>query len=210
MLGFMTTVSDGLIGNTDEGGGVWATEIDATAGGVTPSEAYVYATFGDQGLIKQTIDDEAALGDMAWEVAFRRYIIRVNSGDSGPSCSRVALLPSSTAFESITSLPTSLSYFSDDFMTDSCTLVTDGGLSNSPSVVLGGFWRRVDNPYGGCLQMTDRAFILELGSGRHVKVVVTHYYEVSAQEVCDTTPDTFNPMVNQGSGHIGLRWAFLD
>ncbi|MBI5509272.1 MAG: HmuY family protein [Deltaproteobacteria bacterium] len=209
--GLKGTVAKGLITNASEGNGVWASEIDATAGGLTPTESYVYAAFGDAGLVKLNLDDESAFNDMVWDVAFRRFVIRINSGDSGPSCDVAAVLGSNVRFDSVTLVPTSLTYYSDDFMSDppACTMNTDASGMNSPAVFMGGFWHHVNNAYGGCLQMTDQVYILQVRSGRHVRFTVTHYYNATPQEACDTDPASFNAM-GQGSGHVGVRWAFLD
>jgi len=210
LLGLKATTAAGLIENTAVDAGGFATEVDATAGGLTPTQAFVYGIFTDTGLTKRDLDDESAFTDMNWDIAFRRYVIRINGGDSGPSCVNVAILPQSASFDTVTTVSADLTPYVDEFMTASCALTNDGsGLENSPAVAMGGFWHRVDNSYGGCLQMTDRVFVLTLRNNRHVKLAVTHYYNIEPQTLCDTTPETFNAM-GQGSGHIGVRWAFLD
>src|ERR1700755_386679 len=62
----------------------FVTFIDATGGGMTPTQSYVYARFTDKGLEKLDLDDESAFESTKWDIAFRRYIIRLNSGVSGP------------------------------------------------------------------------------------------------------------------------------
>src|SRR5262245_16087908 len=78
-------ITKGLITDMADGTG-WISAVDATAGGAfapTP-ESYTYAKFTDQGLTKVMISDEMALDSVDWDIAFRRYVIRINSGNSGP------------------------------------------------------------------------------------------------------------------------------
>ncbi len=82
-------VAPGQISNdaSDRQQGLWLSEIDATAGGAfsNPPHAYVYGRFTDNGMEKVDLGDEAALESMDWDIAFRRHIIRLNGGASGPS-----------------------------------------------------------------------------------------------------------------------------
>ncbi|HEY1088313.1 MAG TPA: HmuY family protein, partial [Archangium sp.] len=117
----------GLITNAPFDGGVKST-IDARGGGFTPTESYVYARFTDVGLEKLPISDLAALDSMDWDIAFRRFVIRVNSGDSGPGCAAGQVLPQGTTFESISAVPSGLLPEADDFLSraPSCDFVADG------------------------------------------------------------------------------------
>ena len=50
----------------------------------------MYAKFTANGLVKlDTLSDMTALDSMDWDIAFRRYVVRINSGFSGPSCEKV-------------------------------------------------------------------------------------------------------------------------
>ena len=88
----------GLIANVADGEG-WYSLVDATAGGAfNPNpHSFVYGKFTDTGLVKVDISDEASLDSMDWDIAFRRYVVRINSGNSGPSCVTAARLPGNAA-----------------------------------------------------------------------------------------------------------------
>lgn len=203
-MNFQADVTPGKIENAADGTG-WKTNVDATAGGAFASkpDSYTYGKFTDQGLTKVEISDEQSLDSMAWDIAFRRYVVRINSGDSGPSCVQGARVPGTAKYEDVTSLPATLGYHKDDIFTDSCDLIPDGsGLMDSPATALSSFWS-----YPGCVKMTDHVFVLALADGRHVKLVVDSYYSPSVQEQCDTTENI--PMSNTGSANYVVRWAFI-
>ena len=193
--------SDGMI--LEEGARPGETTlVDATAGGLQATESYVYARFGDGSLEKVELSDEEALESQDWHIAFRRYIIRLNSGVSGPSCVRAARLPDGTVFEEVTAVPDGLELFSEAYMTESCGLVSDGsGLPNAAATVLASYW-----DYPGCVRMTGNVFAVELPDGRAVKLEVLSYYDPERQEECRTTSQVSTP---SGSGNIRLRWEIL-
>jgi hypothetical protein len=195
----------GLIDSQSVEGG-WESHVDATAGGAFAStpDSYVYAKFGSGGLTKVDISDEASLESMDWDIAFRRYIVRINSGDSGPSCVEAARIPGDVKFEDVTAVPDTVTYHPDDYFTESCAFIPDGsGLENSPATALSAYWT-----YPGCVQMNDYLFVIALADGHHVKFIVDSYYEPTAQEQCDTTGAV--PMGDTGSANFIVRWAYLD
>ncbi len=194
----------GLITSVADGAG-WTSSIDATAGGAFASvpDSYTYGKFTAEGLTKVDIGDEDALVSMDWDIAFRRYVVRINSGDSGPSCVQAAPVPGKK-YEDVTAIPDNPSYHPDDYFTDSCDFIPDGsGLENSPATALSGYWS-----YPGCVKMTGQVFVIELASGKHVKLIVDDYYYPAAQEQCNTTD--MAPMSNSGSANFIVRWSFLD
>lgn len=185
----------------------WASSIDATAGGAfaTMPTSYTYGKFTDTGLQKVDIGDEASLDSMDWDIALRRYVVRINSGNSGPSCVSAARLPGTPTYDSVTTVPANVKYATDEYFTPkpSCTLIPDGsGLPSSPATALSSYWT-----YPGCVQMTNHVFVVELADGKHVKLIVDDYYTPSVQMQCDTTGKI--PMSATGSGNFEIRWAFL-
>ena len=80
-------VSDGAVTTTTEGDD-FVTAVDASAGGYNnaTSNPWVYVRFEDTGAVKVEIDDETALESMDWDMSLRRFMVRLNGGDSGPSC----------------------------------------------------------------------------------------------------------------------------
>lgn len=203
MLDFFDTVSPAAI--TEEGttAGEFLTVIDATGGGMTPSQSYVYARFTETGLEKVEISDEDALFSSDWDIAFRRFIIRLNSGVSGPSCVQAARTAPATTFDGLTAVPDGLTYRTEAYFTEgSCDLVPDGSGLGSPATALSSYWT-----YPGCVSMTHNVYVVRPASGRHVKLEVIGYYPLANQEMCDTSGSVPIP---SGGGQIRVRWAFMD
>jgi HmuY protein len=199
-MDFKKNVAPGLIVNAAEANG-FSTEIDARAGGFMYTDSYVYGKFTDKGLEKAELTDEQSIASGDWDIAFRRFIIRINSGNSGPSCTKAARLKTGTLFDDVTTAPVGANYLADEYFSAACELIPDGSGLGSPATVMSGFWT-----YVNCVQMTDNVYVIETSSGAKVKLVVTDYYEPSDQELCDTTGAV--PMGTPG-GFIKIRWAFL-
>jgi hypothetical protein len=161
----------------------------------------VYARFTDAGLEKLAIGDEAAFESTAWDVAFRRYVFRLNGGVAGPGTVTGARSAPGTTFASLSMLAPDLSYRSEAYYTESCEYVADVGIG-APVTVLSSFWS-----YTSCLQMTHNIYVIALQSGRHVKLEVLGYYPPENQKLCDETGEIALP---SGAGSIRIRWAFLD
>lgn len=197
----MDASPDGLTNAADGTG--WLSTIDSRAGGLTPTQSYVYAKFGASGLEKVALGDQAALDSMDWDIAFRRFVIRLNGGDSGPSCTTAAALAPGTTYDSVTSVPASLTYAPDNFLDrpPTCTFIDDGsGLGTSPSTALSDYYA-----YTTCVSMTGRVFIVQTKDNRHVKLLVTTYYSTVAQQSgCDMSG------AGGTGGTIRMRWQYLD
>jgi hypothetical protein len=196
----------GLVTNTPDGSG-WVTTIDATAGGAFTDDphSYVYARFTDQGLVKVELSDEEALVSMDWDIAFRRYIVRINSGNSGPSCVSAGRVPGSVGYEALTSAPDNLTLRTDEYLTppDSCEIIADGtGLPGSPATALSSYWT-----YPGCVQMTGNVFVVRPADGRKLKLTVDSFYNAAAQEQCQTQGTV--PTSNSGAANFSIRWSYL-
>ena len=98
---------------TTENNGVFTVTIDATAGGRTEAKdnPFVYLDL-DQG--KQVdLTDLAALDDNTWELAFKRFAIRTNSGDSGNGKVSLALIEN-TEFDAVKTPPTDANQYVTD------------------------------------------------------------------------------------------------
>lgn len=202
-LDLKTTLAPGLITNTVEADG-FKSIVDATAGGSPATEGYVHAKFTSTGLQKVALADQTALDSLDWDIAFRRFVIRLNGGDSGPSCTAAAALPAGTAYASITSVPSISVWPVDDFLTaaPSCTFVDDGsGLPSSPATALASYYG-----YTNCVTMTGRVYLVQTRLGRRLKLEVTGYYQTEqAQVTCNGGASPGVP-----GGTIRLRWAFLE
>jgi hypothetical protein len=196
-------ISPGSVASEDVGG-YFHTRVDATAGGAFgPPSAFVYGKFGANGLEKVAITDDESFESMDWDISFRRFVIRLNSGVGGPSCVTAARTAPSTVFEDLADVPSGLEFNAEQFMSPgACELVPDGsGDATFPGVVLQNYWN-----YVGCLQMTRNVYVVSLADGHHVKLRVTHFYSEAAQAQCDEEGTTNSA----GSGSIQLDWAFLD
>lgn len=180
------------------------TTVDATAGGMKPTESFVYARFTDDGLEKVQVGDEDAFASLAWDIAFRRYVIRLNSGISGPGSITGARTLPATTFDTleVPPEPESVPYRTEAYFTSSCDYVNDGSGIGSPGTALASFWK-----YQGCVQMTGNVFVLALHDQRHVKLEVLSYYTPAQQQRCDMTGMVPTP---SGAGNLRIQWAFLD
>jgi len=191
---------------TEEGtaAGEFTTLIDAAGGGMAPSLSFVYARFTDTGLAKVDISDEAAFVSTDWDIAFRRYVFRVNSGVGGPSCVQAGRTAPSTTFDTLTAVPdpTTITYRTESYLTATCAIVPDGAGLGAPATALSSFWS-----YPGCVSMTGNVYVVALRGGRHVKLQVLSYYSPANQTSCDTTMMVSTP---SGAGNVRVRWAFLD
>lgn len=198
-LGLQTDISDGEVTTTTEGEDFY-TFVDATAGGYNNASRnpWVYVKFSADGVTKVDIDDESALESMDWDMAFRRYIIRLNGGDSGPSCVGAAALLES-AYADVTEVPDGLTYITDDYYTDDCSFVNDSsGLEGSPQTALSYWWE-----YPGCVATTNVPFLVQLADGHIMKFMVDTYYEEN-QESCN---ETGAPPAD--GGYIRFYWRML-
>ncbi len=199
-------VTDGDIENEALDGFTHST-VDADVGGLS-NPGYVYAKFTEDGLERVEVTDDESFESMDWDIAFHRFVIRLNSGVGGPSCVTAARTGTGTDFalftrETLDSVSEELDFNAEQYMTeDSCDMIPDGsGLPNSPGVVLQNYWT-----YVNCVQMTGNVYVVELADGHHVKLLVTHFYDDAAQTECNDTGSN----TPSGSGHIQLHWAFLD
>jgi hypothetical protein len=183
------------------GGGVFESRLDASGGGIAPTQSFLYVRFTPDGLQKVALGDEEAFASMEWDLAFRRYIIRSNGGASGPSCAEAAL--SDRPFESLTAVPASLGYESDKFLAPpTCALTPDGSPLGGPLTAIYDYYS-----YEACLAMTGRAFVLRLGDGRNVALEILGYYPDAVQTFCNENNRL--PGGPSGAGQFRLRWKFL-
>lgn len=193
-------VSDGEVSSESDGADT-LTYVDASAGGYNQANnnPWTYIRFEDDGTVSRIdIDDETALEDMTWHLALHRFVIRINSGDSGPSCVGAGALLGTT-YEDVTAVPEGMTYLKDDFYTDDCTLVNDSsGLPGSPQVAMGGWWE-----YPGCVDVTGTPFLIQLDDGRVIKLVVEAYYDDMGVDCEDGS------VTSAAGGFIWMRWSAL-
>lgn len=192
-------VSGGGVSNTADGAG-WASSVDATAGGIVeaPNNPWIYLRFTSEGLEKVELDDLQALDSTDWDIAAKRFGVRLNGGVSGPSTVSAAAVEGST-YEELSALPDSAPLGSEAFYTEDCTLVDDGSGQGSPNYRMTPWWT-----YPGCVATTSVPFVIELADGSQVKFIVDSYYQ-SGQDTCNDTGT-----MGMGSANFSWRWAFLE
>ncbi|MCY1057909.1 HmuY family protein, partial [Nannocystis sp. SCPEA4] len=191
-------VSDAEVRNEQDGAN-WVTRLDASAGGTMAAaqNPWVYLRFTHAGLERVDLDDVAASESGAWDIAAKRYGIRVNSGDSGPSC--VAVAAPAGDYAGLDAAPPDSEFATEDYYDDACALLEDGsGLPGSPAYRMAGWWG-----YTGCVTTTGFPFALRLADGRTVKLVVEAYYE-EGQTACNDSGT-----MGTGAALMTWRWSFL-
>lgn len=202
MLMLQATVATGAI--TEEGASPGeTTHIDATAGGFGgPPTSFIYARFTETGLVRVDISDEDALESADWDIAFRRFVIRLNSGVSGPSCVTAGRTAPGTTFEGLTTFPDDVELYAEEYFTgDTCEFLADA-TGMGPQTVLSSYFT-----YSDCLAMSGNVYAIELADGRHVKLEVLAYYDAAVQESCN---DGMGITMPSGSGNVRIRWGFLE
>ncbi len=193
-------VSDGEVATAIDGDD-FVTTIDASAGGYNdaPNNPWVYVKFTPGGAERVDIDDETALESMDWDMALRRYIVRLNGGSSGPSCVGAATFREST-YDELTEIPDGLEYVLDDYYTEDCTLINDSsGLPGSPQVAIGGWWE-----YPGCVATTLYPHLIQLADGSVIKLVIEAYYG-SDQDDCNDDNRS-----GSDSANFTIRWRMME
>jgi hypothetical protein len=176
--------------------------VDASGGGIQPTESFVYVKFGDSGITRVGVGDEAALASMDWDLGFRRFLIRLNSGVSGPGCVTAAEVPAGTTYDQLTATPAGLDLQSEAYYDDACKLVADNSGLGSPNTVMSKFWTYPTM----CVQMTNKVYVVHLADGRNLKFTVTSYYAPDAQKTCD---DTGSVDPGTPGADLRFRWAVL-
>lgn len=200
-LSLFSNVSVGAIQHESQTDGVFIDQIDARAGGAAPTQSFVYARFTANGLERVEISDEQAFESLDWHIAFRRYLIRLNSGVGGPGCTQAARVPGND-FAGLTRVPDGITFRSEAYFTESCELVPDGsGLPGAAAVALGSYWT-----YAMCVQMSGNVFVVRLADGRDVKLRVLSYYAPDKQVTCDQTGTVPMP---SGAAELRVEWAYL-
>lgn len=199
-LALLKKPSTRVITNTTDGA-QYKSEIDASAGGMQPTEAFVYARFGDFGLERVDIHDHAALDSQAWDIAFRRYVIRLNSGVSGPSCVVGGEFGAGVGFDQVVKVAPAVTMAAESYYDEACKLVVDGSGLDAPGTVLSSYWK-----YATCVQMTNKVYQVKLADGRHLKLTVDGYYPADAQAKCDASG---NVPPGTAGAKMRLRWAWL-
>jgi hypothetical protein len=147
-------------------------QVDATAGGsmMFSKNAFVYLDLINGK--KVDITDVQASASNGWDIAFKRWQIKLNGGTSGPGGVGAERLPGKTLAE-VTTAPAG-SYPSDSYFDEMCGLVLDdiGGIKT-----LLADWYDYES---GTMRLAPKKEVIVLtrrdGKG-HIKVQLTGYYK---------------------------------
>jgi HmuY protein len=170
-LGLVDEVSSGEVSTIEERDGERTLYIDASAGGVDGQDehAWVYVSLASGQAVALT--DLAALESSGWDLAFKRFVVRTNGGDSGPGrggAIRVALdwgqVDSSTLGDK--SLP------SEAWFDDACMLEVD---ENQELITTFTGWSEYDESKH-VLNAADVTYITAGADGSLYKVAILDYY----------------------------------
>lgn len=98
--------------------------VDASAGGSQDARSNPFVYLNLKTGKKVSISDYQALDDKTWDLAFKRVVIRSNSGDSGSGEREVARL-TDTSLEKVTQAPAQEQFKTDIYLDADCKLLTD-------------------------------------------------------------------------------------
>lgn len=117
--------ADGTITATQDGA-VWTATIDASAGGPVeaPSRSYLYLDLATGQRVD--LSDADAHASDAWHIGFKRAELRSNSADSGPGALLVARVDNTDWDTAQPPNPAGGGWITDDFVSDTCEVVTYG------------------------------------------------------------------------------------
>jgi hypothetical protein len=195
----------GSVSTTTEGND-FLTSVDASAGGYNEatSNPWVYVKFTAEGAEQVLIDDETALNSLDWDMALKRFIIRLNGGTSGGSCVAAASLLEGV-YQDLIEVPEGISYVPDNYYTDDCTFINDSsGLPGSPQVSLSPWWSYGESGGGNCVKTSNVPHLIQLADASILKLVIESYY-ATGQEGCND--GSSGP--GEDSGNYTLRWQIL-
>ena len=182
------TVSTGAvtISESPAGSGVWTAEVDATAGGSRDYGKNPFIYLDLIGNKKVEIDDVAARKSSAWDIALKRWQIKINSGDSGPGGVLLSRVDNKTLAD-VKTAPT-VGFEQDLYFNDKCEAQLDpiGGLATLVSD-----WYTYEMGTNRLIPKTE-VWVLKRRDGKgHIKVQLTGYYKGMA------------------GGNYTLTWGYL-
>jgi hypothetical protein len=178
-------VSRQSIDNTPITGGI-AARVSLSPG---PGAPFLYARFTADGLVAVDLEDAVALDSMDWDIAFRGNLIRLNGGDSGPSCVSAALVDDEAAFEEVGAPHADAVWRGDIFFDESCAAATVG-------TAVAGWWQEES----GCFVATQNNYWIQLRSGT-ILVLSIDAVTTTNETLCAAGTSTFDA--------LDLRWRTL-
>jgi hypothetical protein len=153
--------------------------VDATAGGGASAgqQPFVYLDFSGADPVVVDINDVDAFDADRWDLAFKRFVIRANGGNSGPGGVSVAKVAADSLAD-VTTVPGASQFLEDRWVSNACTLLTDA--SGAPLTRFGD-WYTVSQ---GRFLPEPTVYVVTLRDGSHIAVEILSYYGD------DANPDT--------------------
>jgi len=151
---------------------VYNAEVDATAGGSMKYSENPFVYLDLIGRKKVEINDVQAETSSGWDLALKRWQIKINSGDSGPGGVKVARVPGKTLSEVM--MAPAGTYEADSYFDAKCVFQPDPleGLGTALSD-----WYDYDSVTSR-INPKKEVLVLKRRDGQgHIKVQITSYYK---------------------------------
>ena len=152
--------------------GVKTVYVDATAGGFQPTEPRVYVALSSG--MRVDITDKQAPTSTQWDLAFKRYVIFTNSGDTGPGKGGTMIVPK--AFDQVTSADAMGTFNVETLVDKDCNPMMD--MLGGPNTTFSGWY----NYNMQTMQLTPKAvtYIVRGANGTSLyKIAIQTYYGLS-------------------------------
>jgi hypothetical protein len=181
-------VSMGGVTVTKDPGGqdIYTAQVDATAGGSMKygENPFIYMDLIGQKKVELT--DVQAQNSGAWDIAFKRWQIKINSGDSGTSNVTVARVPDKNLDE-VTAAPAG-PYLADTYFDADCKFTADpiGGIGTVLSD-----WYEYESGTNRLKPIKEVLVFPRRDGHGHIKLQLLSYYQGST------------------SGNFTMTWSFL-
>lgn len=171
-----------LIGQVSTGGvafspsptesGVWEVTVDATAGGGAQAGKNPFVYVDLLARKKAEITDVQSRTSAGWDVALKRWQIKLNGGDSGPGGVTVARVVDKTLAE-VARAPDG-PFSVDEYFDAQCELAMDGigGIQSTLSD-----WYEYDLGTGALVPKKEVLVLKRRDGAGHLKVQLTGYYK---------------------------------
>lgn len=146
--------------------------VDATAGGYQnyPENPFIYLDL--QTGTKVDVRDTDSYSSSNWDIALKRYVIRINGGDSGPGGVTAAVVLDAATLGAVTMSPPDGAFATDDWAEDDCTL--NAGPLGEPMTAFGGWYEyQVDTML---VVPQQWVYVIKLRDGSKRKLRVDSYY----------------------------------
>ncbi|MBL8636858.1 MAG: HmuY family protein [Myxococcales bacterium] len=147
-------------------------EVDAVAGGSMKASENPFVYIDLINRKKVEITDVQADNSKDWDIAFKRWQIKINSGDSGPGGVTVSRVAGKTLSE-VTSAPTDM-YKADSYFDEKCKFSFDpiGGIGTELSD-----WYEYESGTSRLVPKKE-VWVLKRRDGKgHIKVQLSSYYK---------------------------------